>query len=166
MTAALACLVGHAQAQHAPENQLKAALIYNFVLFTEWPRASLPDGDPLILCVAKNTVVTEALGQLEQKPIAGHAVKIKAWSENDDWQACKVVYIENDERFRLPQIRKKLEGLSVLIISDKPGAIDEGAMIAIAVENNRFIFDINASAAHQARLNISSKLLRLARKVL
>ncbi|MBI3284406.1 MAG: YfiR family protein [Burkholderiales bacterium] len=163
--AALACAAGHAQPRHAPENQLKAALIYNFALFTAWPAGVLPEGEALTLCVLKNTEVTEALSQLEQKAVAGHVLRLKLIADNETWQSCKLAYLEEDEHARLAQLRKKLEGLSVLTISDRPAAVNEGIMIGISMENNRFVFDINANAAHLARLSISSKLLRLARKV-
>lgn len=163
---ALICIAAGAQAQHAPENQLKAALIFNFVQFTEWPLAVLPEGEPLTMCLLKNTVMTEALSLLEHKTVGSHLLHFRFLHDNDNLQGCKVVYLEEDERYRLPQFRKKMEELNVLTISDRSGATEEGAMIAIAVDSNRFIFEINASAARQARLNISSKLLRLARKVL
>ncbi|MES2104030.1 MAG: YfiR family protein [Pseudomonadota bacterium] len=165
VTAWLACVAGTAQAQHAPENQLKAALIFNFALFTEWPQAYLADGEALSLCVAKHSLVSEALVDLEQKSVNGHPLRIKFLSEGESWQNCRVAYLENDAHSKLPPAGRKFDGQSVLTISDRPAAVDEGIMIAIAVENSRFVFDINATAARQAKLNISSKLLRLARKV-
>lgn len=164
--AALLLYAGVAGAQFAPANQLKAALIYNLMLFTEWPAAAMAENAPLTLCLLKASPTALALAQLEQKSVAGHPLRVRQLNEGDSGLECKVIYLEKGEQARSLQIRKKLEGLSVLTISDRPDAIDEGAMIAIGEENNRLIFDINASAARQARLTISSKLLRLARKVL
>lgn len=161
----LSCNVGMALAQRAPENQLKAALIYNFALFIEWPPASWAADDALTLCALSNNLVADALTQLQQKNIATHTLHVKILGDKDSWQTCKVVYLDKDEPSSVQLIKAKTEGLSVLTISDRPAAIDEGAMIAIMEENKRLIFDINASAARQVRLNISSKLLRLARKV-
>lgn len=158
-------MTNHAQAQQAPENQLKAALIYNFMLFTEWPVAGLGSNEILTLCALKSGPVSDALIQLQKKTVGNHELRFKLLAEQDSLQSCKVLYLDDDEHQRPAQIRKKLEGLSVLTISDRERAIDEGAMIAIAVDNNRFVFEVNASSARQAGFTISSKLLRLARKV-
>jgi hypothetical protein len=134
-------------------------------LFTEWPPSAMADNAPLTLCLLKASPVSLALDQLEQKLIAGHPLHVTLLTDSNTGQECKVIYLQKSAT-GLSQLKKKLEGLSVLIISDRTDAIDEGAMIAIGEENNRLVFDINASAARQAKLTISSKLLRLARRVL
>lgn len=159
------CSIAVAQAQHAPENQLKAALIYNFALFIEWPATGADKDEPFTLCALSNNLVSDALAQLQQKTIAARALHVKILADKDDVHGCKVLYLDKDDT-ALPQaLKAKAETHSVLTISDRPSAIEDGAMIAIVEENKRLIFDINLSAARQSRLNISSKLLRLARKV-
>lgn len=167
VTILLTCVVNIAQAQHAPENQLKAALIFNFALFTEWQQSSLPEKGELNLCVVKHTLVSDALAELAGKTINGHPLRIKFLSDGvDNWRNCRLAYLEGDEHLKLSVIRKKIDNFHVLTISDSSTALEEGIMIVIATEDNRFVFDINATAVRQAKLNISSKLLRLARKVL
>lgn len=158
-------MVRQVHAQNAPEHQLKAALIYNFMLFTEWPAGSIASNEPITLCAYKSAALGEFLLQLQHKPVGSHELRISLLSESDSLQACQALYLDMGERLRSAQIRKKWEGLTILSISDRPNAIDEGAMIAIAIDNNRFVFEVNASAARQSGLAISSKLLRLASKV-
>jgi hypothetical protein len=75
------------------------------------------------------------------------------------------LFVDSSDRERWVQIKKGLGGASVLTISDDDEIGHDGSIIALAMDNNRIVFDIDTRAAKQARLVLSSKLLRLARTV-
>ena len=158
---ALACLPARAAAEPVPEYAMKAAYIYNFAVFTQWPLDALPAGAPLSICANRDSPMYVTLGQLNDKLVHGHRLTIRASSP--PLRACHVLVLDRADRERWPEMRRELAGASVLTVSDDAGISEDGAIISLALENRRVLFDIGVAAARTAQLTLSSKLLRLAR---
>lgn len=152
-------------AQPVPEYDLKAAFVYNFALFTEWPSDTAYEGGTLNICVNPGSVLRQTLAGLGNKAVKGRRVSVRNLAALDSLRACHVLFIDSSDRERWVQIKKELGGASVLTISDDDEIGRDGSMIALAMDNNRIVFDIDTRAAKQARLVLSSRLLRLARTV-
>lgn len=152
-------------AQPVPEYDLKAAFIYNFALFTEWPAEAFAENAPLNVCASSHSTLRAALTGLNDKPLKGRKVAIKPLSGLDGLAACHVLFIDGSERERWAQIKRRMSDLSLLTVTDDAEIARDGAIISMALENNRLVFDIDTRAARQSRLILSSKLLRLARVV-
>ena len=151
-------------AQTVGEAQLKVALIYNFIMFTEWPADAFTN-NKLSICAMKNSVLLDALLTLEVRAIRSRPLQIVQLTEAADYSGCAVLVIDRIDRLQLPSIRKTIASRSVLTILDGDDVDNDGAIIAMSVVNGRMVFDINTQSAQNARLIFSSKLLRLARKV-
>lgn len=152
-------------AQTVPEYDLKAAFVYNFALFTDWPADTLHEGDTLNFCVHSSSALRQPLSSLAERSIKGRRLVVRNPVAQDGLRACHVLFIGVGDRERWSQIRKGLAGASVLTISDDEEAGHDGILIALAMDGNRIVFDIDTRAARQAKLVFSSKLLRLARSV-
>lgn len=153
-------------AQPVQENAIKAAFVYNFVLFTEWPEASLRGAETINVCVNSASEMQEALLVLNGKAAKGARIKILPKSSLDNVPGqCHVLYIDYLDRHRWPVIRKALGDARVLTITDDADIARNAAMIAMLIQGNRVVFEIDQSAGRQAHLVFSSKLLRLARTV-
>jgi hypothetical protein len=152
-------------AQPVPEYELKAAFVYNFVLFTDWPEDTAFEGGTLNVCINPASVLRQALTVLSDKAVKGRRVSVRHLVALESLRACHVLFIDGSDRERWIQIRKGLAGGSVLTISDDDEIGHDGSIIALAMDGNRMVFDIDMRAAKQARLILSSKLLRLARTV-
>ena len=179
----LACPSAHAQAGPAagssvpapgvpaasvPEENVKAAFIFNFAVFTEWPLASLAAGAPMTLCTFPGNSLHAALAGLGEKLVNGHALLVRQLvltAATTGLRACHILVLGNGDRERWGQVRKDLAGASVLTVADEPGIGEDGAVITLELENRRVSFDIALGAARQSNLMLSSKLLRLARSV-
>ena len=151
-----------AAAQAGSEAALKAACIYNFALFTEWPAAGLAPDDSLSICIHPDSPLGAALTDLNLQTIRGHQVLIQSTPK---LRNCHILLLDALDRPELGRIRQALRGSHVLTITDSAEREPGDAIIALSVENKRIVFDINLAAAHQAQPGISSKLLRLARTV-
>jgi hypothetical protein len=149
----------------ASEAQLKVALIYNFIMFTEWPSDAAADDSPLEICVANGSSLRDALYALESKTIRKRPLRVRI--ENDIAAAghCAVLYVDEADHAHWLQVRQALKGKSVLTIATASEGSDEGFIITLALIDNRMVFDVNTLAARGGNLVISSKMLRLARKV-
>jgi hypothetical protein len=154
--------------QIATEYQLKAAFLYNFTKFVEWPGDSFPSNDsPLRLCVLGNNPFGSELSQMaERKVVGGRPVQV---SVLDNWHRardCQLVFITSSELTPLRDILHGLRGTSALTVGDSKSFAEEGGMIRLLIEGERMRFEVNLRAASEAHLKISSKLLSLAKAVL
>lgn len=165
--AALAlALAGPALAQPAQpvqEYALKAAFVFNFAVFTEWPQDALADGAPISLCANASNPMLGALAQLKDKLVNGHRVAVRATAA--PLRSCHVLLLDRSDRERWAQIKRELAGATVLTVSDDEAISLDGAIIGLSLAERRVGFDVDLSAARAARLSLSSKLLRLARSV-
>jgi YfiR/HmsC-like len=161
---ALACLLSgtitpaHAQTQ---ENELKAAFIYNFINFTDW---SMEIARYIKLCTVADDQLSTALESLEDKKVKNSTLTVRKLEPNEDPDRCHVVFVSNSERAHLPKLIRKM-GLNILTITDSPGWAERGMMIEMSVEQQRIVFNVNEKTANANLIKISSKLLRLAKRV-
>lgn len=153
----------YAYADPTPEYALKAAFIYNFANFTEWPVKST---DTLNLCVVGNDPFNNALNSIEGKLVGTAKMVIKHVAPSGNaLRDCQIAFISASETGNMPGILDIARSSGILTIADLQGAAQQGVMIGMAVEQNKITFEINLEAARRAKLNISSKLLRLAKVV-
>lgn len=154
-----------AMATHEPvqETDMKAAFVFNFAVFTEWPEAALALGAPISVCAGAANPMLASLNLLNDKLVNGHPIAVRASAA--PLRGCHVLVLDRHDRGRWPQIKRELAGAHVLTVSDDRSISEDGAVIGLSVEDQRIGFDVDIGAARGARLNLSSKLLRLARSV-
>jgi hypothetical protein len=158
--------VAHGQAQGtAPEYQVKAAYLFNFTKFTEWPVAVLPPGAPILICVAGRDPFGESLGTLETRVVQNHPIHIRRDVRTESLRGCHVVFVtEPDERIEQAVLRSA-EATSALTVSDREGFVERGGTIGMLTRDSRILFEINVEAGQRAGLKLSSQMLKLARAV-
>ena len=144
-------------------NLLKAAFIYKFSLFTQWPESALNEkGAPLLLCVAGEDDLAAALGQLKGKIIKGHSLGIHTIKDTQIPNSCHILYVASSERKNLLALIKSVNSQPILTISELPKFANTGGIFEFYRENGRIRFVINLGSARKAGLEISPKLLSLA----
>ena len=155
---------GLGRARSLSEYQVKAAYLYNFAKFVEWPNEALEGENRLIiLAVLGRDPFHEALDPLRGKTVKGRKLVIKRFKSVRELEFCHILFVSSSERDRLPHILKgALKSWSVLTIGDVEGFADSGGVIRLFFRKNNIRFKINLDAARQKGLTISSKLLRLA----
>lgn len=152
-----------AQEAASAEYRIKAAYIFNFAKFVEWPAATFPTHDtPMTLGVLGRDPFGSDLEKiLGNKTIAGRRVRIKRMEESKPVEHCHVLFISSSERKRLPQLFENLQNSSVLTIGETDQFTRLGGMINFFKQENTIRFEINVQAAQKAGLRISSKLLHI-----
>ncbi len=155
---------GFAQNRPPSEYQIKAAFLYNFAKFVEWPpRAFAGPQAPIIVGVlGKNTFGDDLERTIRDKTVNNHPLEFKAFHSATEATNCHILFISASEKDHLPKILKSLRGASVLTVSETDRFIETGGMINFVIEDSKIRFQINDDAAKQAGLTISSKLLSLA----
>ena len=160
---AFPCLLA---AQPVNENLLKAAFTYNFIMYTEWPAHAQHGKKEITLCVAAGSEMKKSLGALDGKAIQFRRLKVRVLAQQKmGLQHCHALYLDNQEAGNWAAYQKALTGKSILTISDSPHLARKGAMVLLARNGSRMVFDIDQKAVAESGLGLSSKLLRLARRV-
>lgn len=149
------------------EYQVKAAYLYNFARFVEWPPASLPAaGKTFVVAVLGVDPFGGALdATLAGKQIMQRDLTVRRVARVEDAAGAQIVFISSSESPRLTHVLSALAGHGVLTVSDMDDFARQGGIIGFRMEQRKVRFDINPRQAARARLKISSQLLRLAQVV-
>jgi hypothetical protein len=147
-----------------PEYTLKAAFIYSFARFTNW--AERPD-KLLHLCVLGRDPFGSALDTIDNKEVGQQRIAVKRLRDvNEAIRTCQIVFISDSEmeNFLLQPAPVRLAS-GVITVADREGASRQGVIVELTTADQRVGFEFNQESARQAKIEVSSKLLRLARKV-
>ena len=154
----------NAESRSVREYRIKAAFLYNFARFTEWPADKFRDENaPMILCVMgvdpfgpilENTVLS--------KKIKGRSIIVERTATIDNLRACHVLFVSSSEWNDLPEIIESLSGAAVLTTGDMDRFAKRGGIIKLTTKGNKIRFEINPKAAERAGVKLSSYLLNLA----
>src|SRR5713226_5324723 len=147
------------------EYEVKAAFIYNFARYIQWPKES-PTNTPFVIGVIGKDPFGVALDDaiLGQK-IQGRPVVIKRFTNIDNVANCDILFVCASESGRLQQIFGALHQAPVLTIGDVDQFAERGGMINLTTEDKRIRFEMNVQAIGRSGLKAGSQLLRLARIV-
>jgi len=154
-----------AAAQDVTEPVLKAAFIYNFAKFTEWPAGVVPAGGPLLFCVLGDAATGEALaGAVKGRTLAGHIMEVSQSAPDGPPRGeCHVLYLSGVTASQAATLVTGLRDAPVLTISDVDGFTQLGGIAQFFFDHGQLRFNVDAESARRARLQISSRLLGLAR---
>jgi YfiR/HmsC-like len=164
LAAALALTLAMPAAIPAPaanEYEVKAAFLFNFTLFVDWPQSSA--SGPFCIGIDGPDPFAGALDEaVKGRSAGGHAIAVKHFKPGEESVACEIVFISGADVKKMRAALGRLQHNAVLTVGEGPGFCHSGGVIAFEVEDNKVRLDINPEAAQRARLQISSKLLSLA----
>jgi hypothetical protein len=153
-------------AQVSQEYEIKAAYLYKFVQFVDWPAEAFPDSSSTIhICVLGEDPFGPTLDLIRDKIVRGRKLTIRRVTQPAGGPSCNVLFISSSERKRMREVVTSLGTSSVLTVGDMDSFAELGGMINLVTERNRVRFEINVDAAEHARLKLGSQLLNLARVI-
>lgn len=150
-------------AEDASEYRLKAAYLYNFITFTEWPA---PQTATLTLCIHGGDPFGPELDRYRGRSVGNQVIALRYSNSAKDLEGCQAVFLARTVQGNLARIFDQITGQAVLTVADFPDAVDQGVMLNLAREGDKIVFEANLGAAREAGLRISSNVLRLAARVL
>ena len=149
-----------------PEYTVKAAFVYNFARFTEWPDAAFQDAaSPLRLCVLGQDPFDGALNTIAGKSVGSRQLLVSYPIWASEVRDCHILFISEAAGNRLSEIVTHLEDSPVLTIGDSPDIARSGGIIGLENVENRIRFQVNLDAAHRSGLRLSSRILDLATSI-
>jgi hypothetical protein len=151
----------HAGRSSPTEYEVKAAFLYNFANFVEWPPESFPDDkSPIVIGVVGEDPFGESLdATIKGKTANGRKITCKRFKRISDVDTCHILFVTSAEKRPLPK------GPGILTVGEDKGFTKRGGVINFTLEDNKVRFEISTENAKKAKLKISSKLLKLARTV-
>jgi hypothetical protein len=175
VTAALALLISvggsgwvSAQTNTSGEYQVKAAFLFHFAQFVEWPSGAFKDAAaPLTYCTVGEDLFHGALdASLTGKTIDGRPIRVRHLKQAREIEGCQVLFIGAPQKQFVFATLASLSASPVLTVGESEQFVQDGGMIGFLLEDNRVRFEINLSAAEHAKLKISARLLELAKTVI
>jgi hypothetical protein len=170
--AALLCLVsaGARSAQTSPssEYQVKAAFLYHFSQFVDWPEGTFKDASsPLVYCTVGEDPFHGALDtSISGKAIGARPLQVTHFQQPQALRGCQILFIGAGEKRLVPAVLASLKGNAVLTVGESQNFVQDGGMIGFLLEENKIRFEVNLDAAEHAKLKLSSRLLALAKRVI
>lgn len=177
-----------AGSEKSQEYKIKAAFLYNFIKFVDWPEEKMADSnEPIVIGIIGSRDFIKAFEPAKHKKIKNRTISIKHFEgyeklrkspagDNSQWnqkikmlKKCHVLLLCPCDKSRIDnpqQIVKELRGSPVLTVGEAHGFLESGGIINFLMENEKVRFEINAAAAKKSKFRVSSKLLRLAKRVI
>lgn len=140
---------------------MKAAYLYNFALFVEWPEETF---DTFSFCIfGDKEPFGSSLSVIENKSIRGKRIEVSQTGSLSSLKKCHVLFIAERESHQMDRITKEVAGQPVITVTESPRAV--GSMIQLSFDNHRLVFDIDPKQVDKCKLKFSYKLLNLARNL-
>ncbi len=148
----------------AQEHEVKAAFLYKFPAFVEWPSRPGPSV-PFVIAFAGGAEIAAELRTLTRgRNHEGRPIQVRDL-EAQGVAGAHMVFVGRDAAARLPAVARAVAGMPVLLVSESPGALEQGSMINFLLTDGRVRFDVAADAAAAARLQVNARLLAVAHSV-
>ncbi len=158
--------LGAFQASGPGEYEVKAAFLYNFALYVEWPAPALQERPAFTIGAVGKDVFGGALEKIvKDRTAQGKPVTVVRFATADDVKPCHILFVPHGERDQLELIAKALKGSSTLLVGESEGVLAKGAVVNFFLEDKRVRIEVNPDAAGRENLRVGAKVLRLAKVV-
>lgn len=155
--------LGRISAQEPTEHQVKAAMLYNFARFTEWPASAFPKpASPLIFCLIQDGLIRSALEKtIGSKKIQDREIQIRLLSKPSRLEECHLLFVGAGDEGDFLSWKGALRSLPILTVGETDKFLREGGLIRFYLADNKVRFEISKEASQQSGVQLSSKLLSL-----
>lgn len=145
----------------AQKEKYHSLFIYNFSKYVKWPEGE-QSGDFVIGVLGKSTITKTLEAMAVNKKVNGSSIIVKQYSDPSEVQGCHILYVAEAESGKISQIVAATSGKSILIVSDKPGMAEKGAVINFVEKEGKIKFELNQHYAESRGLKVSGSLVSLA----
>jgi len=150
-----------------PEQEIKAAFLYKFLSYVDWPAGALATGSsPIVVGVLGADDIADGLRAIvARRPIGQHPVDVRVVDEPNALDGVNVAFVGASAASALSRLVPAARERSVLLVTDFPNALAHGSVINLVVVDDRVRFEVSLEAAERSGLKLSSRLLSVALRV-
>lgn len=154
-------------AQEATEADVKSAFLFNFTKFVEWPPETFPREDsPVNVGVYGDEAFTTTLRTLlADKKAHGRSFTVKRLTNPAEAKTCEILFFRESETKKMGAVYDSIKKLPILTVGESADFLEQGGMFNLFFEDKQLRFEVSPGTAENAKLTISSKLLRLATRI-
>lgn len=146
-------------------DEIKAAFIYNFAKFVEWPADAFnAEDEPLTLCALGGSVEQRQLALIDGRAAQGRVIAQRVVDTPEQASRCHILYLPSDTTSYASAL-SSFVAHSVLTISENTQFVDQGGIVSLFIDGDHVRFRINLKVAHESRLKVSARMLQLAQEV-
>lgn len=165
IVALFATIIHARSAEVYQETAVKAAFLYRFTGYVEWPNASIPADRFTIAVLGAKPVLTELQRLVAGRTLKDRPAEIRSVTSIRQALDAQLIYLGPDFDGDLTGTISALAGKPILVVTDDLHGLDDGAVVSFVMIDRRVRFDVSLTAAQQANLKISSELLGVAASV-
>ncbi|MCA1659830.1 MAG: YfiR family protein [Verrucomicrobiaceae bacterium] len=155
---------GHTSAALPNEYALKSVFLYNFCRFIDWPGAAFagPD-DPIVIGIFGEDPFGPLLNEAVQgETFHGRGIRIEYYRNPRDVTRCHLLFVSGSETPRVGDVLAAVAGRSIVTVGETESFLERGGMISLVADRNRIRLLVNPEPLRAAKVDVSSKLLRVA----
>ncbi len=165
---AVILVAGQAWSADPPEYDVKAAFLYNFLMFCEGNSGS---SGPAILLVVGKDPFGKAFQAVDGRPVGPQRRpleirNVRSWSPSVDLHNVRLVFLAGSEKERFSEVVRALKGRAILTVADSSGFLEAGGMINLITMDRKVRWEVNRSAVREAGLRLSVQVLRNALRII
>ena len=164
---ALTGAAGAGQGTVSTEYAVKAAFLYHFAQFVEWPDGAFHDAkSPYVYCTVGPDAFHGVLeSTLKDKTVGARGFEVRHLKQMQEAQGCHLVFLGEFEKRQVGAAMAAVKGSPVLVVGESEQFVADGGMIGFLLEDNKVRFEVNLESTERAGLKVSAKLLALAKTV-
>jgi hypothetical protein len=149
------------------ERSVKAAFLYKFLMYTEFPASAFPDpAAPLVIGVAGADDLARDLSRLVAgRTINRHPLLVRPVRDHDPLDGMHLLFVGGDDPGRLARLPKAGQGAPMLVVTEAENGLQHGSVINFRIVAERVRFDVSLDAADKNKIKLSSRLLTVANHV-
>jgi len=151
-----------------PEYQIKAAFIYNFAKFVEWPQTVFEnDSDSIIICIAPNNDPdSDVFFSLNNKTVGGKKIKVRICDNIKDIGDCQILFLDSTNPKFIQDVLRTVKDRSILTVGHIKGFTQEGPIINFFIKDGKLRFEVNLDAARRTGIKLGSQILVSAENII
>jgi hypothetical protein len=161
-----AVLRGQPAAAGITERSIKAAYLYKFAGYVEWPDSDAGAAEPLTFGVLESREMADELARVTAgRRINDRPVQVRRLSGGDSLAGLHVLFVGGEGRERIDDLLQPARALPILTVTESAGALATGSIINFTIDRERVRFEVSLPAAERSQLRLSSRLLAVAQHV-
>jgi hypothetical protein len=147
------------------EYGVKSAFVYNFLHFTEWPESRLDNGAPYVICVFNDSPIVRRLNSQAIGAVNGRPVRVRTATSLSGLGSCHILFLPARETSRVAEVLARYPMAGLLIVTEDQRGDRVDGTINLLLTEGRIRFDINLLTAREQGIQLSSRVIDLARRV-